>query len=126
MTDRDTRRTHHLSARIPTGLMEQVELVRVRRRLRHGSDALVHVLDRGLEAIASERAKPDRLEAMVARIDDLTITMLAILNLVHDLDPEAVAETRAAILDKLTPRAPEEHPAIHGFRPRKADGEDRS
>ena len=100
----------HVSARLPAVLAEQVELVRVRQRLRHFSDGLAFVLDRGLDAIAGERMKPERLETMVARIDDLAVTIVAILNLAHELDPQAVAETRDLVLEQLHARRKELHP----------------
>ena len=106
----DLARTRHVSARLPEVLAEQVELVRVRQRLRHFSDGLAYVLDRGLEAIANERRKPERLETMVARIDDLAVTIVAILNLVHELDPAAVGATRALVLEQLSARRKEPHP----------------
>ncbi|HET8727756.1 MAG TPA: hypothetical protein VFO41_09620 [Alphaproteobacteria bacterium] len=97
----DLDRTRHISVRVPELLAHQVDLIRARQRLRHYSDAVIYVLDRGLDAIANERRKPERMEAMVARTDDLTITIVAILNLVHDLDPAAVAQTRALVLEQL-------------------------
>jgi hypothetical protein len=51
------------------------------------------VLDKGLGMIAREARKPERLEAMVARTEDLVVTVVAILNLVHELDPAAVEQT---------------------------------
>lgn len=106
----DLTRTRHVSARLPEVLAEQVELVRVRQRLRHFSDGLAYVLDRGLDAIAHERRKPERLETMVARIDDLAVTIVAILNLVHELDPVAVEATRAQVLEQLAARRKAPHP----------------
>lgn len=106
----DLTRTRHVSARLPEVLAEQVELVRVRQRLRHFSDGLAYVLDRGLDAIANECRKPERLETMVARIDDLAVTIVAILNLVHELDPAAVEATRALVLEQLSARRQEPHP----------------
>lgn len=103
-------KTRHVSARLPEVLAEQVELVRVRQRLRHFSDGLAYVLDRGLDAIANERRKPERLEATVARIDDLAVTIVAILNLAHELDAQAVEETRALVLDQLTAQRKPPHP----------------
>lgn len=106
----DLSRTRHVSARLPEVLAEQVELVRVRQRLRHFSDGLAYVIDRGLDAIANERRKPERLEATVARIDDLAVTIVAILNLTHELDAGAVEETRALVLEQLQARRKQPHP----------------
>ena len=106
----DVVRTRHASARLPEALAEQVELVRVRQRLRHFSDGLAYVLDRGLDAIADERRKPERLETMVARIDDLVVTIVAVLNLVHELDAGAVEATRTLVLEQLVARRQELHP----------------
>lgn len=106
----DLTKTRHVSARLPEVLAEQVELVRVRQRLRHLSDGLAYVLDRGLDAIANERRKPERLEAMVARIDDLAVTIVAILNLAHELDAGAVEATRVLVLEQLAARRRAAHP----------------
>lgn len=125
-TASDLTRTRPVSARLPEVLAVHVERVQARLGLRHFSDALIYVLDRGLDAIAQEHAKPDRLEAMMARVDHFAVTTVAILNVVHDLDPEAVAETRETVLEALAPRARDGHPTARGFRPRKADGEVRS
>jgi hypothetical protein len=119
----DVTRTRHVSARLPEVLADQVELVRVRQRLRHYSDGLAYVLDRGLDAIANERRKPERLETMVARIDDLAVTIVAILNLAHELDAAAVEETRRLVLEQLAARrtpphahsAPKLAPQFAGF-----------
>ena len=105
MTGRpDPAGTRKVTVRLPTVLGEQVELVRVRQRLASFSDGLFHVVERGLEAIANERARPERLEAMLARVDDLVVTLVAIQNLVHELDPAEVADTKAAILEQLRAR----------------------
>lgn len=93
------RRTRHVSARLPEELAAQVEIVRARQDLRHYSDALAFVLDRGLDALAEQRRRPYRLEATLARIDELVVTLVAILNVVHDLDPAAVERTRERVLD---------------------------
>ena len=121
MTDiSDDPATRPISARIPVLLADQLALVQTRQGLRTLSDALIHVLDKGLDAIAHERAKTERLEATVARIDDLLITVVAVLNLVHDLDPAAVAETKAAIHERLGhPRRTV--PSVRdGFHPKEA------
>ena len=112
----------HVSARLPAVLAEQVELVRVRQRLRHFSDGLAYVPDRGLDAIAGERMKPERLEAMVARIDDLAVTIVAILNLAHELDPQAVAETRDLVLEQLRARRKEPPAGQPGHAPPRFAG----
>ena len=122
MTDTpDTTATRPVSARVPTLLADQLALVQTRQGLRTLSDAVIHVLDKGLDAIANERAKTERLEATVARIDDLLITVVAVLNLVHDLDPAVVAETKAAIHERLGhPRRTV--PSVRdGFHPKEAD-----
>lgn len=93
------RRTRHVSARVPEELAAQVELIQARHDLRHYSDALAFVLDRGLDALAEQRRRPHRLEATLARIDELVVTVVAILNVVHDLDPAAVERTRERVLD---------------------------
>ncbi|NYZ16936.1 hypothetical protein HL658_30705 [Azospirillum sp. RWY-5-1] len=124
MTDpSDAMATRPISARVPTVIADQIELVQTRQGLRTLSDAVIHVLDKGLDAIAGERAKTERLEATVARIDDLVITVVAVLNLVHDLDPAAVAETKAAVHERLGhPRRPSPKVQVHdGFHP-KASG----
>ncbi|HEY0834322.1 MAG TPA: hypothetical protein VGE72_10485 [Azospirillum sp.] len=118
----DPSKTRHVSVRLPEVLAHQVELVRGRQRLRHFSDALVYALDRGLAAIAREGLKPDRLEILVTRIDDLLITVLAILNVAHEgLDEAAVREMRAAILETLQARdraaRADAHPVAKGFDP---------
>ncbi|MCW2249284.1 hypothetical protein M2352_004944 [Azospirillum fermentarium] len=115
--------TRPISARIPALLADQLALVQTRQGLRTLSDALIHVLDKGLDAIANERAKTERLEATVARIDDLLITVVAVLNLVHDLDPAVVAETKAAIHERLGhPRR--RAPSVRdGFHPKEAGAE---
>lgn len=104
MTDALLPATRHVSARLPNALAEQVELVRARRNLRHFSDALAFVVDRGLDALARLDRKPERLESMVARTEDLAVTIVAVLNLVHDLDPGAVERTREAVLAQLEER----------------------
>ncbi|MFM2045798.1 MAG: hypothetical protein RLY86_4374 [Pseudomonadota bacterium] len=96
--------TRHITARIPEVLAAQVEIVKAKRGLRHFSEALVYTLDRGLDAIARLDRKPDRLEAMVARTEDLTVTIVAILNHLHDLDPAAVAAMRDRVLESLDDR----------------------
>ncbi|MFC5355521.1 hypothetical protein [Azospirillum himalayense] len=121
MTDTpDTTATRPVSARVPVLLADQIALVQARQGLRTLSDAVIHVLDKGLDAIAHERAKTERLEATVARIDDLLITVVAVLNLVHDLDPADVAATKAAILEQLGhPRRTV--PSVRdGFHPKEA------
>ena len=121
MTDTpDTTATRPVSARVPALLADQIALVQARQGLRTLSDAVIHVLDKGLDAIANERAKTERLEATVARIDDLLITVVAVLNLVHDLDPADVAATKAAILEQLGhPRRTV--PSVRdGFHPKEA------
>lgn len=105
MTGRpDTSGTRRVTVRLPNALGEQVELVRIRQRLATFSDGLFHVVERGLEAIANERAKPERLEAMLARMDDLVVTLVAIQNIVHELDPAEVADTKRAIVEQLRER----------------------
>jgi hypothetical protein len=107
---KEERRIRHVSARLPEALAAQVDLVRARLELRHYSDALAHVLDRGLDAIAEERRRPRRLEAVLARIDELVVTLVAIQNVVHVLDPATVERTRERVLEayrrKRGPRQP--------------------
>lgn len=99
-TDTDARKLHHLSARIPEALARQIGLVQERHRLPHLSDAVTLVVDRGLAAIARARVEEEQIEATILRIEDMAVTALAILNVAHDLDPAAVADTRQAILDE--------------------------
>ncbi|MGQ9370704.1 hypothetical protein [Azospirillum sp. ST 5-10] len=98
MSDHDAPRLHHISARIPAELARQIETVQERHRLRHFSEAVTLVVDRGLSALARARVEEEQIEATIFRIEDMVLTQLALLNVAHDLDPEAVAETKAAIL----------------------------
>lgn len=95
------RDIRHLSARVPGELAEQLEGLRRRMRLKYLSDALVLALERGLDALERERDGHHRLDVQVARIDHLMVTAVAILNVVHELDPEAVAEMRRRVLGQF-------------------------
>lgn len=96
----DLRKLRHISARIPAVLARQIEILQERHCLPHLSHALVLVVDRGLAALARERAEDEQIETTILRIEDMAVTTLAILNAVHDLDPEAVAEARRDILEE--------------------------
>ncbi|AWK85993.1 hypothetical protein [Azospirillum thermophilum] len=121
MTDTpDTTATRPISARVPVPLADQIALVQTRQGLRTLSDAVIHVLDKGLDAIANERAKTERLEATIARIDDLMITVVAVLNLVHDLDPADVAATKAAVQEQLGHPRRKGSEVRDGFHPKEA------
>lgn len=98
--DTELRKLRHISARIPAVLARQIEIVQERHRLPHFSDAVTLVIDRGLSAIARAKVEEEQIEATILRIEDMTVTALAMLNVAHDLDPEAVAETRKSILDE--------------------------
>lgn len=118
-----TIETRHVSARLPEVLAAQIDIVRAKRGLKHYSDALAYVVDRGLDAIAALDRKPERLEAMVARTEDLTVTIVAVLNLVHELDPEAVERTRKAVLAQLDARSRRRPiPDAHGLGFRVGEG----
>lgn len=99
------RDIRHLSARVPADLAVRLEVLQRRMRLKYLSDALVAALERGLDALERERAGHARLDVQVARIDHLMVTAVAILNVVHELDPEAVAGMRRSILERLDGRS---------------------
>ncbi|MFP5516915.1 MAG: hypothetical protein ACLGJC_28010 [Alphaproteobacteria bacterium] len=101
----DLRTLRHVSARIPEALARQIEIVQERHRLRHFSDAVTLVVDRGLSALARARVEEDQIEATILRIEDMMITQLALLNVGLTVDAEAVAETRAVILEEWKRRA---------------------
>jgi hypothetical protein len=96
-----SREIRHLSARVPADLAERLEVLRARLRAKHLSDALVLALERGLDALEREAAGHVRLDVRIARIDHLMVTAVAILNVVHELDPEAVVEMREAVLRRV-------------------------
>ena len=85
--------------RLPRYLADQVDLVAATQGLQSENQALCYVLERGLGAIAGESAGHDRMETMVSRTDDLVLTVLAILNLVHDIDLEDLETAREQLLD---------------------------
>jgi len=94
----------HISARIPEVLARQVEIVQERHRLRSYAEAVALVIDRGLSALARARVEEDQIEATILRIEDMMVTQLALLNVALEVDAEAVAETRAAILEEWSRR----------------------
>ncbi|CAO3456148.1 hypothetical protein GAY33_03100 [Azospirillum brasilense] len=99
--DADTPgKLRHISARIPEALARQIEIVQERHRLRHFAEAVALVVDRGLSALARARVEEDQIEATILRIEDMMVTQLALLNVGLEVDDEAVAETRAAILEE--------------------------
>ncbi len=96
----ELRKLRHISARIPEALARQVEIIQERHRLRHFSDAITLVIDHGLSALARARVEEDQIEATILRIEDMVVTQLALLNVGLEVDAEAVAETKAAILEE--------------------------
>ncbi|MBF5094205.1 hypothetical protein F1643_06605 [Azospirillum sp. INR13] len=100
----ELRKLRHISARIPEALARQVEIIQERHRLRHFSDAVTLVIDHGLSALARARVEEDQIEATILRIEDMMVTQLALLNVGLEVDAEAVAETRAAILEEWSHR----------------------
>jgi hypothetical protein len=95
-----------LSVRVPQALMSRVMTAGAEARCRHKTQAVIHVLEMGLEYLDRQKAKPLRLEKMVGRVEDLAATQLAILMEVllnpKDKDQqEAIAVRREEIIREL-------------------------
>ena len=100
-----------LSVRVPKRIVDRVLVAGSDARCRHRTQAIIHVLEAGLEYIDIQKAKPMRLEKMVGRVEDLAATQLAIMmevaalaiqaKLISPIDDSAVAERRREILEEL-------------------------
>jgi hypothetical protein len=98
----DTEETVPLSVRVPKRVIDRVLMAGADARCRHKTQAVIHVLEAGLEFIDRQKAKPLRLEKMVGRVEALVATQLAMmLTAFPDMDDDAINENRREILEEL-------------------------
>lgn len=98
----DTEETVPLSVRVPKRVIDRVLTAGADARCRHKTQAVIHVLEAGLEFIDRQKAKPLRLEKMVGRIEYLVATQLATMTVAFpDMDEDAIEKERNEILEEL-------------------------
>jgi hypothetical protein len=101
----------HTAVRMPQWLNDQVELIgRIYPDKKTFTDKLIFVVQQGIEKIVKDREKTtyDRIEAMVARIEDLSLTILANQLLAipegEEFSPAEVEEQKTLIEEAMRKR----------------------
>ena len=100
--DDEHEETVPLSVRVPKRIVDRVLTAGSDARCRHRTQAIIHVLEAGLEYLDRQKAKPLRLEKMVGRIEYLAATQLAMmLTAFPEMDDAAIDRERSEILEEL-------------------------